>query len=570
MQQSDLKNGTLPALLKRLRPNAEMLANSSHPSPSKTILFFSFTDTQRRAEVITSTGDDFDAAWSDGATRVCHAAELKNITVRWLRVDWVVDVEALTWSELRERLRKTKRNYFRHGLALDKEFRHSFLETELNANAMLYPGGNTAHGIVNENNFRRFARLKFNLQDVNLSDDNSVHIFSTKGVFASTDELGIHSITGENRHAGRRDLETLKPDDVLKLINDGSSYLATQVDKSGRFTYGWHPCFDRSIPGYNSLRHASTVYSMLEAWEVTQEKKLLEAIDRAVGYLTETLIKTAQTPSGEAAFLVDTGSEVKLGGNAVSILALVKYTELLGTDRYCALLHKLAVGIVHMQDRDTGQFEHVLVYPSLATKEQFRIIYYDGEATFALMRLYALTRDEIWLETVERAFGYFIKAGHARAHDHWLSYSVNELTLYRPLETYYAFGIENFAGYLEFVLNRITTFPTLLELMMAARQMVERLTDDPQHRHLLEKVDLEKFYQALHARAHYLLNGHFWPELAMFYEKPAKISGSFFIRHHSFRVRIDDVEHYLSGFVAYLKYLRTRQDNATDPSNQLQ
>jgi hypothetical protein len=542
------------------------------------ILFFSISSGANRAKVVTARGTSLQDAWQKGVIALREIMKTQQRDVRWLRVDHVDAIEGMIWSVLRQRLASTKRNYFRFGIALDAGCRQAFLETELNANAMLYMGGEIVECVLNEKNFLSYAKARHGIEALDFGDEVPVWMFSARGVFVGDglEEREVHRLQGPGLDmgprtsldkitlpaddSGRRVITQLSLADVEGVVASSSRYLAGEIKPDGLFNYGWHPCFNRPVASYNALRHASSLYALLEGWEVirknTGEDPIKAAIERGIAYLTQHLIKRLTLPSGQAAaFLVDVGDEIKLGGNAVCLLALVKYTELTGNQAHLPLMEALALGLLHMQNPVTGGFVHVLHYPSLEIKQAFRIIYYDGEAAFGLMRLYGLTRDERWIETVERAFSYFIAKQHWKAHDHWLSYCVNELTRYKPKREYFEFGIQNFKGHLDFVIQRITTYPTLLELMMAAEQMLYRLKSDPENGSLLQQVDLDKFYHALETRAHYMLNGFFWPELAMFYAKPESIVGSFYIRHHSFRVRIDDVEHYLSGYVAYRRYL---------------
>lgn len=540
------------ALARQVRP----LCSTETPF----VLFFSVSDGTERARVVTGTGRTLDDAWAMGTRLLRERMQADQLSGKWIRLDWVDRARFTTWAEIDGVLAHTKRNYFRWGIALDRQFRAAFTEQELNANAMLYGGNGIHHAVLNPANFAIYARQRFGSGLVlDFSPLGEIVLFSTQGLFC--DEQGkIHELPPQGADTGRRTVEMLDSDRLCSIISDASAYLARQVSSEGRFTYGYHPCFDRPIQTYNALRHASSTYALLEAYELNQDPDVGAAAGRAIGYLTAELIKQIELPDGtEAAFLVDTGNEIKLGGSAVAILALAKFALVHQDLSTLPLMRRLALGICFMQDRDTGGLTHVLDFPSLAVRQQFRTIYYDGEAAFAMMRLYEIDGDERWLAFVERAFADFIAQQHWKHHDHWLGYCVNELTRYRPEERYFRFAIQNVADHLDFVENRVTTFPTLLELMMATQQAIARIAAEPGLAHLLDDIDLPHFEQALEKRAQHLLNGHFWPELAMYFRKPDRIVGSFFIRHHGFRVRIDDVEHYLSGLIAYRAYLPRRE-----------
>ena len=541
----------LPAWARRIADAARPLHTAALAAPHPgCVLFISAGEPDARARVATGSGASFDEAWRQ-AFDALLAADARQPA--WLRVDVVNWIEALSVAALKEKCSRTKRSYFRFGLSFDLTFARALLEQEISGNAILYRS-ETPVAALNDANLARYAKRRFGEALAFGEDEAPIWRFKTAAIFAEGDSL--YPICDKGREAGYRELNDWPGDHLNDAITSASRFLAAQIHDSGKYDYGWFPCFDKPIPSYNALRHASSTYALLEGWEHTREPAEFAAIERALHYLTTELIHSRPLPDGKMAdFLVDVGNEVKLGGNALAILALAKYTSLTGDTRYLPQMLRLARVLRYMQNPESGAFVHVINYPDLSLKAVERIIYYDGEAAFALMRLYGLTGQPWLLETVQKAFDSFIAREHWRAHDHWLSYCVNELVAYCPEERYFRFGLDNVRDHLDFVLNRVTTYPTLLELMMAASQMLVRLAAS-EHRHLLDDFDREKFDRALAHRARYLMNGFFWPELAMFFARPSRIVGSFFIRHHAWRVRIDDVEHYLSGLTAWHRMLK--------------
>ncbi|EAE2481101.1 TPA: poly(glycerol-phosphate) alpha-glucosyltransferase [Listeria innocua] len=475
---------------------------------------------------------------------------LKNQTEEAIsfKMDIAVNYQLENLGEWNRKALKTKKNYYRRGIALNENFKIALMEQEINANAILLPG-DEGLAINVENMNRYLIQANKNQAQLNLTIDSSVVTFETVGWFF--DGKNIHELETASLDHGRRKVEYLTPEIISTLVENAGEYLAHQVNTTGEFNYGWFACFDKKIKHYNSLRHASTTYSMLEAYELTGNKAILEAATKALTYLEKHFIYEKD----DMAFLIEPElREVKLGGSAATLLALTKYMHITSTKTYLPLCRKIANAILSLQD-ENGKFTHVLEYPSLEVKDIFRIIYYDGEAVFGLLRLYEIDRDSKWLDAAAKSFNHFIQDKYWQNHDHWLSYCANEITKYIKDEAYYEFGLQNAFDNLPFIYERETTFPTFLELTVATKEMTLRMEAEGQQA-LLTSYSLENLEKTITKRALYQLNGYFYPELAMYYKNPARIEGSFFIRHQSFRVRIDDVEHNISGYVRYYQLLK--------------
>ncbi len=235
---------------------------------------------------------------------------------------------------MKAQIAASKRNYFRDWIAFDAEFSTALLEVEINANSLLNSDRQHSNADVSLDKINHYLIKAGASLPVTPAEEARIYRFTTSRIFVEAGGAAIYPLEQAGRNSGRRVIEALDRDDLDGLIMRGSLYLASEVNENGRSNYGWYPCFDRPINGYNSLRRASSLYAMSGAYEVTGDKVLGEAIERGLGSLTERLIRRVEHQDVRLAVLVDTQDEIKLGGNAFCLLALVKYSELKKTRRY--------------------------------------------------------------------------------------------------------------------------------------------------------------------------------------------------------------------------------------------
>ena len=277
-------------------------------------------------------------------------------------------------------------------------------------------------------------------------------------------------------------------------------------------------------------------------------EELKQTIEKTFDYLI-TQVRYRDEEKTVAYLYEADSNEFKLGGNGIMVIAMTEYMDVFQNRKYEDICKKLGNGILMQLNPETGEYYHVL-NGDFTNKAEFRTVYYDGEATFALCRLYSLTKDDKWLSAARAAVDHFIEAEYEQHKDHWISYSMNEITKHVDDEEYYAFALRNIQSNLQTIHDRDTTYHTYLEFLMVGFELYDRMEQKGMDNSAL---DLKMLLKTIYRRADRMLNGYFYPEYAMYMENPESILSTFMVRHDGYRVRIDDVQHNIGAYYLYYK-----------------
>ena len=383
------------------------------------IIFLSVSDARSAAHVVCGAGRGAAAAARKALRRARVFGAEAGYAPRWVKVDFVRGVTSPVRARRRQGLTLDPAGW---GVAWAPDTRMAFLPGELTSHRLIDEVGRLQSERI-LSYLRRESGPVEHARRLFRQGEFPVRRFKTVGYFSGgTDLVPLRD--------GRRASRELTPERLLHAAKAGGRYLVRSTGPDGRFDYLYDPAADQVPGGYNILRHAGTTYAMFELAALTGEERLLAAARRATGYLLER-IQPCEVPGQGGRYVVENGV-VKLGGNALAILALVENAKVTGQKRHLRVASELGEWMLSVQEPGGRFAVHKQSHPD-GTDSGMRSGYYPGEAIFALVRLHESEGSERWLGAAQDAARYLIterdagKSIERLPPDHWLLYGLNEL-----------------------------------------------------------------------------------------------------------------------------------------------
>ena len=303
------------------------------------------------------------------------------------------------------------------GLAFGRSSPIAFLPQEIQS-----------YGLLSKKKLLSEERLAAQIKAPPPENLKEIYRFSTTSFF-------IHRPEVIALYRGHRVFDSVTAAQAMEAAKEAGEYLTRATGKDGRFVYEYRPSEDLMPEDYNMVRHAGTVYAMFELYGENRDKELLAAAKRASQFL-QSQIQVKQLDGQEVALLLEEGA-ARLGGNALAIIALLRYIEVTGDRQDLPLIRQLGRWIQKNQDTD-GRFTVHKLDVSDGKTVDFESRYYPGEAILAMIRLHRIDPEGKWADTAELGARYLIEVRDKGLteediqHDHWLLYALNEVHRVRP------------------------------------------------------------------------------------------------------------------------------------------
>ncbi len=214
----------------------------------------------------------------------------------------------------------------------------------------------------------------------------------------------------------------------------GGRFLVAHLAPNGRYIYEHELSTGQQTDpirssNYSMPRHAGTTYFLAELYRITKEEWLREPIERAFHHLAELLATGkcgSRLPDGtEIDCVLDRNEQIAhLGSTALAVVALAEYQRATGDATYLPIATKFSSFLLYMQRAD-GSFRHLYDPKNQKPDDKSELLYYSGEASLALARMYVVTKDERYATAANKGLRWlvhwydFFMGGFFYGEEHW-------------------------------------------------------------------------------------------------------------------------------------------------------
>lgn len=322
--------------------------------------------------------------------------------------------------------------------------------------------------------------------------------------------------------------------DYLDIASSGAKFLANLVNAEGRFKYRYDAETGAVRDGYNILRHAGSIWAMLDVYAATHDRQLLASARKASTYLLSNHLKFFRDYSKAC---ICEGKTIKLGGNALAVVALTTLYEITREPFLVQISERLADFMISERTPDDDLIHKRYFQSGKISK--FRSMYYTGEALLALLKMFEATKDAKWLEAVLSLEEKLAREDYGvKEQSHWMLYALSSLSRHEPSTDYQKHATKIARNILEFpdylAWGRSTPIACRSEGLIAYLGMKD-LSGGADNQ--LRQQCLEQIRRNLTLQATFLAN-----------------AGEFFRGgddHRKREVRIDYIQHNISSFLHF-------------------